>query len=137
MSKRYIWVLAASMALSACASSSGQQAKALEQAQYAWSAAIRWGDLEGALAQTPPENRRVLSDVERNRWQQIQVSSYRVVSHEPGSAAQESVRQVEIGLVNRNTMTERNTRYREVWRWDDERKTWWNTAGLPDLWGGQ
>jgi hypothetical protein len=48
-----------------------------------------------------------------------------------------SVRDVEIGVINRHTMAERVVRYRETWRWDEEGKAWWVTSPLPDLWDGQ
>ncbi|PJK06965.1 hypothetical protein CO614_07080 [Lysobacteraceae bacterium NML120232] len=120
-----------------CASSGGQ-AGALERAQYAYSAAIRWGDLDGAWMQLAPELRAQgeMNEIERNRWKQIQITSYRVLSSDAtpdGGAA----RLIEIGVANRHTLTERQLRYQEVWRWDAASKTWFLTSGLPDLWAGQ
>lgn len=132
-------ILAALLAVSACASGGGtrSQADALTKAQYAWSAAIRWGDWDGALAQLDPASNTppTLSDLERSRWQQVRITAYRVLGTE-NAAPGEAARLVEIGLVNTNTMTERTVRYRETWRWDESKKAWWNTAGLPDVWQG-
>jgi hypothetical protein len=47
------------------------------------------------------------------------------------------MREIQIGVINRNTLVERETRYTERWRYDAEHKTWWLTAGLPNLWEGQ
>jgi len=44
------------------------------------------------------------------------------------------VREIQIDLVNRHTLTERSTRYTEHWHFDPPTKTWWLTNGLPDLW---
>jgi hypothetical protein len=44
------------------------------------------------------------------------------------------VREVQIDLVNRHTLTERSTRYTEKWHFEAETKTWWLVVGLPDLW---
>ncbi|MDO4708382.1 MAG: hypothetical protein Q4B94_00945 [Pseudomonadota bacterium] len=135
--KKILALILLAIWLAGCASSGGQ-ASALERAQYAYSAAIRWGDLDGAWAQLAPELRArgEMNEIERNRWKQIQVTSYRVLSSEAvpdGGAA----RMIEIGIANRHTMTERQVRYQEVWRWDAASKTWFLTSGLPDLWAGQ
>jgi hypothetical protein len=47
------------------------------------------------------------------------------------------VRDIEIGVINRNTLAERSVRYRERWRYDEAAKTWWLTSGMPDLWQGE
>ncbi|RMH93172.1 hypothetical protein EBB59_06450 [Lysobacter pythonis] len=121
-----------------CASEGAVRAGALDKAQYAWSAAIRWGDLDGAwaLLGTDYRSRHVLTELERNRWKQVQVSSYRVLSSEP-TGEDGSRREVEIGVVNRHTQTERQVRYLERWRWDAAAKTWRVDSGLPDLWAGR
>ena len=49
--------LAAVLALSACATTK-DRGNALREAQYAWSAAIRWGDIEGAWTMVDPEYRQ-------------------------------------------------------------------------------
>jgi hypothetical protein len=47
------------------------------------------------------------------------------------------MREIQIGVINRNTLVERETRYTERWRYDPEHKAWWLTSGLPNLWEGQ
>ena len=122
--------------LAACAST-GKELESLERAQYTWSAAIRWGDFEGAWNLVDPEVRKVvlLSDTHFERYKQIQVSHYRDLASRPGET--EAAREIEIGVINRHTMAERTMRYTEQWRYDAEAKTWWVTSGLPDFWAGE
>ena len=126
------------LGLSACASSGGRQMSALEQAQYAYSAAIRWGDIDGAWSQIDPawKDAHPLTDIERARYKQIQVTGYKPVASEPLGEGM-ALRVVEIGVVNRNTMAERTLRYTEEWKFDPAGKTWWVTSGLPDFWAGE
>jgi hypothetical protein len=63
----------------------------------------------------------------------VQISGYR----DQGGALSpqgEVMRDIEIGVINRNTLAERTVRYRERWRYDDAAQTWWLVSGLPDLW---
>ena len=108
--------------------------RALHEAQYAWSAAIRWGDFEGARTLVDPAWREAhpLTDLERARYGQVQISAYRDVSSSvQGDTAR---RVVEVGVVNRHTLEERQLRHTELWRWDEAAGTWWVVNGLPDLW---
>ena len=124
--------------LAACATASGQSNK-LNQAQYAWSGLVRWGDFEGALQLIDPKEREkhAVGPLELERYRQVQISSYRDVGASSDFDAGLAVRDIEIGVINRHTMAERVVRYRETWRWDPEAKTWWVTSPLPDLWEGQ
>ncbi|WP_133501658.1 hypothetical protein [Cognatilysobacter terrigena] len=114
----------------------GPAQRALPPAQDTWAAAIRWGDFEGALNLVDPTLRADLapSSIELARYKQVQISTY----HDRGASvdfkAGRAVRDIEIGVINRNTLAERTVRYRETWRWDAQAKAWWNTSGLPDLW---
>ena len=124
------------LALTGCAAAGrSKQMTALEMAQYQYSAAIRWGDFEGAWTVVDPEVRKAhpMTDLEFERYKQVQISGYRdlasVVSPD-GTAA----REIQIGVINRHNLTERSTRYTERWRYDAAAKTWWITSGLPDLW---
>ena len=126
----------AAFALAGCAST-GKQLSALEKAQYAWSAAIRWGEFENAWNLVDPALREAqpVSELEFERYRQVQVSYYRDLASDRGE--DEARRDIEIGLINRHTMVERTLRYTEQWRYDAEHETWWNTAGLPDFWQGE
>src|SRR3546814_2196591 len=76
-------ILTCLLVLAGCANS-GPAANALDESQYAWSGAIRWGDFGGALNLVDPEVRKAdpLTDLERKRYEQIKISSYRDVGAE-------------------------------------------------------
>lgn len=130
-------VLIACLALLAGCPKSASKGSALDESQYAWSAAIRWGDFEGAWNLVDPEVRKAhpLTDLDLSRYKQVQISTYR----DTGSSivGGDVVRDIEIGVINRNTLAERNVRYRERWRYDEAAKSWWLTSGMPDLWQGE
>lgn len=121
--------------LAGCPRTHASKGTALDEIQYAYSAAIRWGDFEGAYNLVDPKLRkdRPLTDIDFSRYRQVQISGYR----EQGGTVRpdgEVVRDIEIGVINRNTLAERTVRYRERWRYDEAAKTWWLTSGLPNLW---
>ena len=129
------FLLLCCLALLAGCPKSASKGTALEEIQYAYSAAIRWGDFEGAWNLVDPKVREEhpLTDIDFSRYKQVQISGYR---DQGGMVAAngEVVRDIEIGVINRNTLAERSVRYRERWRYDEAAKTWWLTSGLPDLW---
>jgi hypothetical protein len=129
-----LYALLLSLGLSGCATTN--QGSALQQAQYAWSAAIRWGDFEGAWNLVDPDYRakHPLTDLELARYKQVQISGYQDLAERASET--EAQRQVEIGVINRHTLAERRVRYTERWRWDAAAKAWWIVDGLPDLWPG-
>jgi hypothetical protein len=120
----------------AVAGSRGQQSK-LDDLQTAYGAAIRWSEFDSAWEAVDPAYRQAhpLTDLERERYRQVQVSSYKI--GRVGMLDGDVVRDIELGVINRNTQAERIVRYRERWRWDAQAKTWWLLDGLPDLWNGQ
>jgi hypothetical protein len=124
------------LALTGCATSASK-GDALQEAQYAWSAAIRWGDFEGAWNMVDPKVREEhpLTALEFARYKQVQISEYRELGTQDGDGT--SVREVQIGVVGRNSLAERQVRYTEHWRYDPVAKAWWITNGLPDLWPAQ
>jgi len=125
------------LALLAGCASGGRKMSALDQAQYDYSAAIRWGDFEGAWQMVAPEYRTAhpLTDLQFERYKQIQISGYRDLAARVGEGT--AMREIQIGVINKNTMAERSIRYTESWRYDVAAKTWWIAGGLPDFWAGQ
>ncbi len=110
----------------------------LDRLQYDYSAAIRWGNFEGAWILVDPQFREKhpLTDADFSRYAQIQITTYNALD----SATQAdglALREVQIDLVNRNTLSQRSVRYTERWRYDEKAGTWWLIDGLPDLWQGQ
>lgn len=132
-----VFLLACALLLPGCATGGGK-GEALQRAQYAWSAAVRWGDFEGAWNLVDPEYREAhpMTEVEFERYRQVQVSHYRDLASR-SAADGTAVRDIDIGVINRHTMAERALRYQEAWRWDEQARTWWITGGLPDFWRGE
>ena len=124
-------------ALSGCATATAgaDRGEALRSAQYAWSAAIRWGDFEGAWTMIDPAYREAhpMTPLLFERYAQVQVSGYRESGEAP-AAGDTAVRTIAIGVVNRNTQVRREVRYVERWRYDAAAKRWWVAGGLPDFW---
>ena len=139
--RQWRMVLMAGAWLAACllagCASTGKEMSALDRAQYDWSAAIRWGQFDGAWNLVDPAVReaRPMTDLAFERYRQVQVSHYRDLSSRRGEA--EAAREIEIGVINRHTMAERTLRHTELWRYDPSQVTWWNVSGLPDFWDGE
>ncbi len=134
---KHMWLAIALVVLASACATTGKGNK-LDETQYAWSAAIRWGDFEGAWNLVDPAYRAAhpMTEVQFERYKHINISRY----HDLGSktlAEDSVVREVELGVINKHTMTERSMRYTERWHFDPEAKTWWQTSGLPDLWQGE
>ena len=94
--------------LAGCPKTHASKGTALDEVQYAYSAAIRWGDFEGAWTLVDPKVRaeKPLTDVDFSRYEQVQISTYRDMGGtvEPSGIV---VRDIEIGVINRNTLAER------------------------------
>ena len=135
-----LFMTAALALLAGCSSVSNQtRGNALDVQQYAYSAAIRWGDFAGARGLVDPKVLALdpVTDMELERYAQVQVSSYRESGDTRDLVGGTASRDVAIGVINRHTQAERSVRYREVWRYDEPSKTWLLTSGLPDFWKGQ
>ena len=99
-----------------------------------YAAAIRWNEFDKAVDFIDPAQRvaQPLTDLERERFKQVQVTGYEVKDRDVG--ADGSITQVvEIRLVNRNTQLERSFIDRQAWRFDPAAKRLWLTSGLPDF----
>lgn len=125
-------------ALAGCGAGGGKKMSELERMQYAYSAAIRWGDFEGAWYLVDPDYREAnpMTDLEFKRYEQVRISAYRELAART-LADGTALREIEIGVINRHNMTERSLRYTEQWRYDPAARQWWIAGGLPDLWAGE
>ena len=106
----------------------------LEKMLTAYSAAIRWSEFDKAVAFVDPKVRadRPLTDLERERYKLIQVTSYEV--KRKGLTAEGKFEQVvEIRLISKNTMRERMITDHQLWTYDETTKQFWLTSGLPDF----
>lgn len=125
------------LALLAGCGGGGKKMTVLQETQYAYSAAVRWGDFEGAWQLVDPAYREAhpMTSLQFERYKQIQISGYRDLAERVGEGT--AMREIQIGVINKNNMTERSIRYTEQWRYDVAAKQWWITGGLPDFWAGQ
>jgi hypothetical protein len=116
------------------ASKKRAQAKQFEVVQAKYAAAIRWNEFEMAWGHVDPGFRKEnpLSDLEKERFKQIQITGYEDKAQDflPDGSIELNV---EIRLVNRNTLVERIVMDTQVWRWDEKAKRWWLTTGLPSF----
>lgn len=138
MTRTWCLLLAILLCAAGCATSGGQM-NALERVQYDYSAAIRWGDFEGAYTLVDPEVRKQqpLGTTQLERYKQVQVSAYRDLAATVAPDKSTAAREILVGIINRHTMAEREMRYTERWRYDAAAKRWWLTSGLPDFWQGE
>ncbi len=136
-SAAFCLLLLASTAALADGPSRSQRNK-LVPTQEAYVAAVRWNDFDTAEGFIDPEylRQQPITDLQRERYRQVQVSTYRERSNSV-TADGDIERRVEVSVINRNTQAERTVVVKERWRWDPEAKRWWQAAGLPDLWQGQ
>lgn len=136
MHRKHLLLFVGLVLLAGCTSlqNTRSREKILDDTLKSYAATIRWSDMVQAEAFVEPAYRAAhpLSDIDRARYRQVQVSTY---NDQPAVVIDEDhVRQiVEIGLVNVNTQTARSIIDRQTWRYDDAAKSWWLTSGLPDI----
>jgi hypothetical protein len=120
--------------LVAC-SNTREREKLLDATLDDYAAAIRWGDVDAAVAFIAPDARRP-SAFELERLKQLQVAGYR--EQPPVLVSTNEVEQVvQLEFVNRHTQEGRATVERMRWRYDETAKRWWLVSGLPKLQQGQ
>ena len=106
----------------------------MQVALYDYSGAIRWNRFDAAANFVDPEllAKKPLTPLELKRYEQIQVTAYRVQGSEQPSPTE--LRQiVEIRFINRHTQAETSIIEQERWRYDETLRRWWLTSGLPDI----
>ena len=123
------------LSLAACAAiAQPNKLNARDQALTEYAAAIRWSEFDQALEfiDPPLRGQQTLTDLERERFKQLQVTGYDVKSKAVG--ADLNIEQVvEIRLINKNTQRERSLIDHQSWRWDAASKRYWLSSGLPDF----
>src|SRR3546814_15342975 len=75
---KHCWLAVAVVLLATVCASLGSKDDKLHEAQYAWSAAIRWGDFEGACNLVEPEYRKAnpMTPVQFARYNHVGLSRY-------------------------------------------------------------
>lgn len=99
-----------------------------------YAATIRWGNVEDAAAFVDPETlkQHPLTELDLQRYRQVRISGY--TAQPPRPIGDKEVGQiVEIVVTNNNTQSVRSVLDRQIWRYDDQKKRWWLTSGLPDI----
>ena len=134
---RILIVLLALMLALAAGCSVGSQNDLRDNALFAYAGAIRWGHIDDAWSMVDPEyaRRHPMTPLERERFEQVQVTGYQVKGSEMVSE-NELLQLVEIRLINRHTQAERTLQDRQTWRWDPQARRWWLTTGLPRIAAG-
>lgn len=123
----------ACLSLSACKTTGGTRGP-LGQPLYEYAGAVRWNDFETAWSYVDPKQRgeRPLTDLEIERYKQIQITDYQVV-RVLGQTKTDYEQVVEIHLVNRHTQVERVLTDHQRWHYDGDSKQWWLVSGLPKI----
>ena len=135
MNRRHLAALLLALAfalLSACGAVGGSK-KTDEMTGYA--AFVRWNDWDAAWNFVDPEVRaeRPLTDLERERFRQVQVTGYEMRRRTMEADGLSLEQAVEIRVVNVHTQVERTFIDTQRWRYDPETKHWWLVSGLPDF----
>lgn len=126
------------LALLAACASGGSRNELRDRTLYVYGGAIRWGQIDDALALVDPAylEKHPFTALDRARLEQVRITGYDVKGSEQLSE-NEIGQIVEIRLVNEHTQAERVITDRQLWRWDEARRTWWLTTGLPNITGSR
>lgn len=125
----------AGLCLLAACSTSNERDKLLDATLDQYAAAIRWGDIDAAIAFLAPDAKRPTT-FEIERLKQLQIAGYR--EQPPVVLSPNEVEQIaQIDFVNRHTQESRGVVERFRWRYDETAKRWWLQSGLPKLQTGR
>ena len=135
MNLRALPVLLLALVLALLAACGGTGGTKRTDAMTEYEAAVRWNEFDDAWAFVDPAVRaeRPLSDLERERFRQIQVTGYSLRNRTITPDGLTLEQAVEIRLVNRHTQVERVITDHQSWKYDPEAKRWWLTSGLPNF----
>ncbi|WP_233839941.1 hypothetical protein [Dyella sp. 2HG41-7] len=126
-------VLSTTLLLAGCASDKRNDALTHTMIEYA--NAVRWDGFEAAEQFVDPKVREKhpLTDLDRARFKQVQVSGYDD-GNGPMASGENEVRQVvQIDLTNVHTQSVRTIVDHQVWHYDTEKNRWWLESGIPDI----
>ena len=128
-----LFLLLSTLLLVACGSAPSAM-RPRDQALEDYGVAIRWSEFVEALEFVDPalREKQPLSDLERERFKQLQVTGYDVKNKKVGAGG-DIEQTVEIRLISKNTQVERSIIDHQRWHWDGKR--YWLSSGLPDFTG--
>jgi hypothetical protein len=123
------------LCLAACATSPSGSPSKRDLVLQNYAAAVRWGDFDEAWTFVEPTRRgdQPLTDLERERFKQIQVTGYEIRNQTMAPDALSLEQTVEIRLISRATQVERVIVDHQRWTYDPLVKRWWLVSGLPDI----
>ena len=135
MAMRFLGLLLAFAALTACSTGPKADTKLLDETLHSYASVMRWGEsMELGLEYIDPEvlAARPPKPIDLERMRQVQVAGYR---EQPYAFIDDMrVRQaVQIELVNRHTQEVRSVVDLQEWRFDPVAKRWWLMSGLPRI----
>lgn len=109
--------------------------RVLDNTLYQYSKVMRWADYDQAMTfiSKDPEAKAIPTDLELERLKQFGVSSYVPNPIVPGPTENSIVQTVQLKLYNIHTKREKVVIDRQVWAYDEQKKIWLLTSGLPVL----
>jgi len=125
-----LWVLLVSVLSVGCAMvEKDRRALGLEAATTGYQSALRWGYYETAFGFLHPDQRK---DVERpEALDGLRITGYDVVQPPVMQDDDTASQIVVIDYLFEDAQVVRRLTDRQVWRWDDQLKSWWLDSGLP------
>lgn len=120
--------------LAAVGCQKAQRQDDLDRTLYQYAAAIRWNQLDAAVAMIDPEvlEEQPITALERARFDQVRVIGYREGALIP-DGDERMTQTVEIELLNIHTQKRRRLVDRQTWRWDADTERWLLISGLPRI----
>jgi len=128
-----LFVVLSALLLGGCATS--KKSDTLTTTLAAYANIIRWGDIQGATKYIDPKvlEKHPPSSLDLDRFNQVRVSEYDEGTGPVPMGDNQVSQVVQIGLINRNTQSERTIVDHQIWRYDEASKHWWLESGLPDI----
>ena len=103
-----------------------------EQATDTYELAIRWSDFDMASTflknQEDPEIATLIENLK-----QYKVTSYTVKRYLPSADKSQILIIADIQFFKINGLIVKNISHRQIWKYDQDKKNWFLTSGLPDL----
>jgi hypothetical protein len=123
------------LVLAACGAGHMGNTKQRDSVLRGYASAVRWSEFDTAWGFVDPKFRTAhpLSDVERERYKQIEVTGYTIKEEILSPDELKMDRVIEIRLISRHTQVERVIVDRQHWEFDPVAKRWWLMSGLPDI----
>ena len=135
MNRRLGRLLLAALLLAGLAACAGNQIQRVgSETMDNWESLVRWSQFDALVDFIHPDYLQAnpVTPLDVDRLHQFRVTEYRVrqILADPDGEGLE--RQVRLRLYHVHSARERVVDYREIWRYDQERKAWLLHTGLPD-----